>query len=100
PTFPSARFMTASPDYPSICPPTRSLHFPAFPSRSLLSSLQTRMSATRSARGSLPMTAVVASLPTLKQLQTFVHKALCAHDHLDPAAAPLYQALITRSGRC
>jgi len=46
------------------------------------------------------MTAAVASLPTLKELQMFVQKALCAPDHLDPADSPLYQALITRSGRC
>ena len=41
----------------------------------------------------------VASLPTLDELRHFVLKALCAHDHLDPAQTPLHQAVITRSGR-
>jgi hypothetical protein len=38
-------------------------------------------------------------LPTLDQLRDHVHAVLCRHDQLDPAQAPLHQAVIMRSGR-
>jgi hypothetical protein len=41
----------------------------------------------------------VASLPTIEDLQQHVRAILCAHDHLDPVQTPLYQAIMTRSGR-
>jgi hypothetical protein len=41
----------------------------------------------------------VASLPTLDELRQYVHKALCAHDRLEPTQAPLHQAVIVRSGK-
>jgi hypothetical protein len=41
----------------------------------------------------------VASLPTLDELRRHVHLALCAHDHLDPAQAPLYEGLMTVRNR-
>jgi hypothetical protein len=41
----------------------------------------------------------VASLPTLDDLRRHVHHALCAHDHLDPGQAPLYEGLMTVRGR-
>ncbi len=41
----------------------------------------------------------VVSLPTLDELRGHVLATLCAHDHLDPAQTPLYQAVITRRGR-
>ena len=41
----------------------------------------------------------VASLPTLDELRRHVHHALCAHDHLDPGQAPLYEGLMTVRNR-
>jgi hypothetical protein len=41
----------------------------------------------------------VVCLPTLAELRRHVHATLCRSDHLDPAQAPLQQALITRRGR-
>jgi len=41
----------------------------------------------------------VASLPTVDDVRRYVHRALCAHDHLDPTQTPLHQAVIKRSGR-
>ncbi len=41
----------------------------------------------------------VAALPTLDDLRRHVHRALCAHDNLDPAQAPLYEGLVLRRGR-
>ena len=41
----------------------------------------------------------VASLPTREELRRHVHRTLCAHDHLDPAQAPLYEGLVLRRGR-
>jgi len=43
-------------------------------------------------------TAVVA-LPTLEDLRHHVLHTLCAHDHLEPSVTPLFQGVITRSGR-
>ncbi|MCS6850656.1 MAG: hypothetical protein NZ700_05745 [Gemmataceae bacterium] len=45
------------------------------------------------------MRSTVAALPTFDELRRYVHQTLCQHDHLDPAAAPMRQALIKRSGR-
>ena len=44
------------------------------------------------------MDAVIA-LPTLDNLRSYVLKALCARDQLDPTQTPLHQAVIKRSGR-
>ena len=41
----------------------------------------------------------VAALPSLAELRRHVLETLCAHDQLDPAQTPLYQALIKRCGR-
>ena len=41
----------------------------------------------------------VACLPTLDGLRAHVLKVLCDHDRLDPAQTPLYEAIVTRSGR-
>jgi hypothetical protein len=41
----------------------------------------------------------VVCLPTLDDLRTHVHRALCAHDQLDPEQTPMHQGVITRSGR-
>jgi hypothetical protein len=41
----------------------------------------------------------VACLPTQDLLRDHVRQLLCAHDLLDPAQTPMYQAIITRSGR-
>jgi hypothetical protein len=41
----------------------------------------------------------VVALPTLEALRRHVHSVLCAHDHLDPAVTPLFQAVIKRSGK-
>jgi hypothetical protein len=41
----------------------------------------------------------VVSLPTLEDLRQHVRDVLCNHEHLDPAQAPLFQAVITRRGR-
>ncbi len=41
----------------------------------------------------------IVSLPTLPELRRHVHELLCRSDQLDPAQAPLQQALITRRGR-
>jgi hypothetical protein len=38
-------------------------------------------------------------LRTLDGLREHVRSVLCQHDQLDPAQAPLYQAVIKRSGR-
>jgi hypothetical protein len=40
-----------------------------------------------------------AALPTLDELRAHVHQVLCGHDRLDPAQAPLHQALVTRKGK-
>jgi hypothetical protein len=45
------------------------------------------------------MEVTVASLPTLDAIRQHVLRTLCAHDRLDPEQTPLYQGLITRSGR-
>jgi hypothetical protein len=45
------------------------------------------------------MQIAVASLPTLNELRSHVLRTLCAHDQLDPTQTPLYQGVITRSGR-
>jgi hypothetical protein len=37
----------------------------------------------------------VAALPTLDHLRRHVLETLCAHDALDPAQTPFFQALIT-----
>ena len=39
------------------------------------------------------------SLPTLDDLRRYVHKALCAHDHLDMGQTPIYQGIIKRGGK-
>jgi hypothetical protein len=44
------------------------------------------------------MDAVVA-LSTLDDLRRYVHSRLCDHDRLDPKQAPLFHAIIKRSGR-
>jgi hypothetical protein len=41
----------------------------------------------------------VVCLPTLEGLRAHVLAVLCQHDQLDPAQAPLHQAVIRRSGR-
>jgi hypothetical protein len=41
----------------------------------------------------------VVCLPTLHGLRDHVRSVLCAHDHFDPAQTPLYQAVLTRSGK-
>ncbi len=41
----------------------------------------------------------VACLSTLDDLRRHVHEQLCRSDHLDPAQAPLQQAVIMRRGR-
>jgi hypothetical protein len=41
----------------------------------------------------------VVSLPTLHELRLHVHEELCRPDQLDPAQAPLQQAIITRRGK-
>ncbi len=41
----------------------------------------------------------VICLPTLDALRKHIHKVLCAHDQLDPAQTPLFQAVMKRSGR-
>src|SRR5437762_14225320 len=44
------------------------------------------------------MNAVVA-LPSRGELRQFVRQTLCGQDHLDVDQTPLYEALLTRSGR-
>ena len=41
----------------------------------------------------------VLCLPTMEKLRRHVLTRLCAHDQLDPQQTPLYQGVITRSGR-
>lgn len=41
----------------------------------------------------------VLSLPTLDQLRRHVRAVLCAHDQLDPDAAPVWESAIVRPGR-
>jgi hypothetical protein len=41
----------------------------------------------------------VVCLPTLEVLLDHVRSVLCQHDQLDPAQAPLHQAVLHRSGR-
>lgn len=43
--------------------------------------------------------AAVVSTPTIAALVSFVHRALCRRDRLDPAQTPLRQTGIRRSGR-
>jgi hypothetical protein len=43
--------------------------------------------------------ACVVALPTLEDLQQFVHEHLCDHDRLDPEQTPLMRGTIRRSGR-
>jgi hypothetical protein len=45
------------------------------------------------------MEATVAVLPTLDELRSYVRKRLCAHEQLDPAQTPFFQALVTKKGR-
>lgn len=45
------------------------------------------------------MAAVVAALPTLEDLRSYVLQTLCRHDNLDPRQTPLSQAAITRAGK-
>lgn len=40
-----------------------------------------------------------AALPTLEALRAHVHQILCRHDRLDPAQAPLHEAVVTRKGK-
>jgi hypothetical protein len=39
------------------------------------------------------------SLPTFEALRQHVLETLCQHDQLDPEMTPLYQGLVTRTGR-
>lgn len=41
----------------------------------------------------------VVSLPTLKALRRFIHEQMCARDALDPEQTPMFQAVITKSGK-
>jgi hypothetical protein len=41
----------------------------------------------------------VACLPTLDALRRHVLETLCAHDHLDPAQTPLFQAVLRRRNK-
>jgi hypothetical protein len=41
----------------------------------------------------------VASLPTLEELRSHVHRVLCSADRLDPEQTPLTDSLVTRAGR-
>jgi hypothetical protein len=46
-----------------------------------------------------PEPAAVAAAPTLEELRRHVLERLCAHDRLDPAQTPFFQALVTRAGK-
>jgi hypothetical protein len=41
----------------------------------------------------------VASLPTIGDVRQHVLQLLCMHDNLDPEQTPMFEGLITRSGR-
>jgi hypothetical protein len=41
----------------------------------------------------------VVALPTLDDLRQHVLETLCAHDQLDPAQTPFFQALVKRAGQ-
>ncbi len=43
--------------------------------------------------------AAVLSLPTLATLRDHVRQTLCEHDQLDPGLTPVFESVITRSGR-
>jgi hypothetical protein len=45
------------------------------------------------------MATATKSLPSLEDLRQHVLETLCDHDKLDPAQAPFFQGLITRSGK-
>lgn len=45
------------------------------------------------------LAATVIALPTLTELQQHVQQTLCERDHLDPELTPIFQGLVTRSGR-
>ncbi|MFO0936768.1 MAG: hypothetical protein U0798_09675 [Gemmataceae bacterium] len=45
------------------------------------------------------MTNTVAALPTLEALSSFVRKALCDRDLLDPEQTPFFRTPVIRNGR-
>ncbi len=46
-----------------------------------------------------PVMDSITRLPTFDSLRSHVHQVLCQHDQLEPSQTPIYQAIITRSGR-
>lgn len=42
---------------------------------------------------------LVVALETVDDLRAFVLHTLCAHDQLDPKQTPMFEGLVTRSGK-